>query len=257
MNAPSSDPAPLSFLDRLRREELSAVATHFSGQGLDVLELGGGNGCQAQVLSEAGHLVKSLDVDIPRAALVQYFPVRIYDGHNIPFEDGSFDRVYSSNVLEHVDGLPALMMEMSRVLRPEGRMVHVVPTATWRVWTWLAYYPFAVLFVFGFKKNREVPRVGEVWRQRSWRAVVRGMFFPTPHGHSPNVWVECFVFRTKRWTRLFDSLGYDIVDAHPAGYFYTGYTMFPGISMGARKILARVLGSSSHVFVLKPRPRTP
>lgn len=43
-----------------------------------------------------------------------------YDGHRLPFADGSFDAVCSNAVLEHVDDLPAFVSEAARVLRPGG-----------------------------------------------------------------------------------------------------------------------------------------
>jgi len=43
-----------------------------------------------------------------------------YDGHRLPFEDGSFGVVCSNAVLEHVDDLPAFVAETARVLRPGG-----------------------------------------------------------------------------------------------------------------------------------------
>jgi len=41
--------------------------------------------------------------------------------------DGCIEAVYSSHFLEHVPDLAALIREVSRVLRPGGRMVSVVP----------------------------------------------------------------------------------------------------------------------------------
>lgn len=41
-----------------------------------------------------------------------------YDGVNMPFDDNTFDIVYSEQVLEHVQNLNAYYRESSRVLRP-------------------------------------------------------------------------------------------------------------------------------------------
>jgi SAM-dependent methyltransferase len=45
----------------------------------------------------------------------------------MPFEDDSFDRVLAVHVLEHLPNLPAALAEVSRVLRPSGRFVVVIP----------------------------------------------------------------------------------------------------------------------------------
>jgi SAM-dependent methyltransferase len=48
-------------------------------------------------------------------------------GENIPYEDGYFDIVYSSNVIEHVKDPVRVFLESLRVLRPGGYMVSVIP----------------------------------------------------------------------------------------------------------------------------------
>jgi SAM-dependent methyltransferase len=42
---------------------------------------------------------------------------------NLPFDDKTFDAVFSNDVLCHVPGRPAVLREMFRVLKPGGRMV--------------------------------------------------------------------------------------------------------------------------------------
>jgi SAM-dependent methyltransferase len=47
--------------------------------------------------------------------------------HEIPYQDGYFDRVVAVHVLEHLRDLPAALDEVHRVLRPEGRFSIVIP----------------------------------------------------------------------------------------------------------------------------------
>lgn len=49
------------------------------------------------------------------------------DAKHLPFADGSVDRGYALNVLEHLDNLPAAVDEIARVLRPGGRCHVEVP----------------------------------------------------------------------------------------------------------------------------------
>jgi SAM-dependent methyltransferase len=42
-------------------------------------------------------------------------------------DDASFDRALAIHVLEHLPDLPAAVAELARVLRPDGRLVAVIP----------------------------------------------------------------------------------------------------------------------------------
>ena len=46
-----------------------------------------------------------------------------YDGINIPFEDASFDVVFSMQVFEHLPNIPATFSELARILKPGGAIV--------------------------------------------------------------------------------------------------------------------------------------
>lgn len=50
-----------------------------------------------------------------------------YDGHRFPFEDGSFDSVIANEVFEHVFEPQEFLSEVSRVLRPNGRLLLTLP----------------------------------------------------------------------------------------------------------------------------------
>lgn len=46
--------------------------------------------------------------------------VSLYDGQNIPFDNGFFDAVYSSDVLGHVKDVPHWLSEIDRVTKKDG-----------------------------------------------------------------------------------------------------------------------------------------
>ncbi|MBR2425729.1 MAG: class I SAM-dependent methyltransferase [Lentisphaeria bacterium] len=50
-----------------------------------------------------------------------------YDGHQFPFENASFDSILCNQVLEHVFNPDKFLSEVSRVLRPGGKLLLTVP----------------------------------------------------------------------------------------------------------------------------------
>jgi ubiquinone/menaquinone biosynthesis C-methylase UbiE len=65
-----------------------------------------------------------LDLDKARVGSVQG------NALTLPFEDGCFDRVIASEVLEHIPEDETAMAELTRVLRPGGTMAVTVPRCT-------------------------------------------------------------------------------------------------------------------------------
>jgi ubiquinone/menaquinone biosynthesis C-methylase UbiE len=55
----------------------------------------------------------------------------------IPFNDGMFDTVYSSHVLEHVNDEIKSLQEMSRVLKNDGVLIIGMPTASMAAINWV------------------------------------------------------------------------------------------------------------------------
>ncbi|OYY11852.1 MAG: hypothetical protein B7Y11_05330 [Sphingobacteriia bacterium 24-36-13] len=52
-----------------------------------------------------------------------------YDGKTIPFENESFDSVFTSEVFEHVFGLQDILPELNRVMKPEAQILLTCPFA--------------------------------------------------------------------------------------------------------------------------------
>lgn len=50
-----------------------------------------------------------------------------YDGKTLPFPDNSFDSILTSEVFEHVFNLPEILAELSRVLKPGGKILITCP----------------------------------------------------------------------------------------------------------------------------------
>lgn len=52
-----------------------------------------------------------------------------YDGKTLPFDNDSFDSIFSTEVFEHVFNLHEMLQELNRVLKPGGQMLITCPFA--------------------------------------------------------------------------------------------------------------------------------
>ncbi|WP_416437476.1 class I SAM-dependent methyltransferase [Phnomibacter sp. MR] len=52
-----------------------------------------------------------------------------YDGKTLPFDNESFDSIFSTEVFEHVFNLSEMLKELNRVLKPGGQMLITCPFA--------------------------------------------------------------------------------------------------------------------------------
>ena len=121
----------LQHLKAIRDYELDLVQA-LMPLGGRILEVGSGAGWQAQRLADQGRSIVALDVPTSNYTHVRAYPPVLYDGERIPIAGDTFDVVFSSNVLEHVDNLIFLSAELRRVLKPGGLAIHVLPTPSWR-----------------------------------------------------------------------------------------------------------------------------
>lgn len=240
----------IDALNAMRSGEIEKIVTLFR-PGARILEIGAGTGQQAAELARRGFDVTAIEIPSSNYSKLRIFPVTEYDGVHIPFEDASFDIVFSSNVLEHVPHLSDLDREIARVLKPDGYAVHVMPTPTWRFWTSLTSIPAACEYLIrrGGKPGGTVSPgqpdaagLGQQLRRHFGR-----------HGERGNVLTELWLFRPGWWRRQFRADGFAIVRDEPTGIYYSGNTMLgTRLSMQSRQVFARVLGSSGHIFVVTP-----
>ena len=246
-----------SPLHAVRQAEIESVRTYFA-PGSRVLELGGGDGYQASILTSWGLRVSSVDVAGSETER-QWFEVRRYDGRTLPFDGGQFDVVFSSNVLEHIRGLDSIFDELKRVAKREAIHVHLLPSSSWRFWTSVAHYPYLIAR-YVFKQTKSLGEASHSApsqsRGRLWRSIRRALV-PAAHGEYPSSLAELWYFSSPRWRREFRRHGFEVVAQYPASIFYTGYTLLPELSVTARRRLAVLAGSGCNVFVLRSRNATP
>jgi SAM-dependent methyltransferase len=210
-------------VEALRLFEIDRVLEHMPSAGR-LLEIGAGTGWQARLLQSRGYEVVAVDIPSSNYRDARNFPIFDYDGRNLPFADQSFDIVFSSNTLEHIPSLRSFDSEMRRVLKTEGIAVHVLPSASWRMWTNLSH-------------------------------VLKYWSLPGCHGETAgNAMSEILAFRRGWWRKHFFDCGWQVASITSSGLYYSGNLILgERLSLAARARLSGWLGSSCNIFVLCKR----
>ena len=223
-----------------------------------VLELGAGDGVQTAALRELFSQVVPIDI----APSGQVPGMVMANASKLPFVDGYFDLVFSSNVLEHVSQLEESLNEMKRVLAPNGIMIHSMPTTTWKAVQIIAR-PVASMIKMINKITPgsidQTQRSGDTDHilDPSTTSTVKlgvskiiGQFIPTIHGTSNNHIQEFFRFRTRWWMKKFGESGLRCYRLSPL-FFHSPYAMLPYKFLYLRERLAVVGLASVRVFWLR------
>ena len=198
----------LKQLENIRRFELNAVIALINlaaEDGARVLDIGAGTGWQAQIVTDAGYAVEAIDMTTSTYVRDRIFPIHDFDGRHIPFPDATFDVIYSSNVLEHVAHAEAFQKEIHPVLKPDGVVIHVVPSGSWRFWSNLGHYPYiarrAAERLLGAGQPVTEPVTADVpnGAARTLRWSLARAFIPHRDGEMGNALTEIYHFSPWRW----------------------------------------------------------
>lgn len=116
------------------------LTARFQGRQFRLLDVGCGRGFYFPLYAAVGARVTGVELDAaalraaePRAAAAGAV-VLSARAERLPFEDGSFEAVVMSEILEHLDSPQQALDEAFRVLSPDGLLLVTVPNAN---------YPFA------------------------------------------------------------------------------------------------------------------
>jgi 2-polyprenyl-6-hydroxyphenyl methylase/3-demethylubiquinone-9 3-methyltransferase len=118
-----------------------------------VLDYGCGRGEFTVYLASLGFRVAGLDLSSEAIRFNQQdFPqlefVQVDGDEPAPFEDGGFDAIWSSEVIEHVYDVHAIFAEFARLLRPGGKLVLTTPYHGW--------LKNVLVVTFGFERHFNV-----------------------------------------------------------------------------------------------------
>jgi ubiquinone/menaquinone biosynthesis C-methylase UbiE len=153
--------------------------------GKDVLEVGCGSGIAVQLFAEAGANVTAVDltpwaVETTRARLDAFgLPGTVLegDGEALPFDDASFDVVFSWGVIHHTTDMQRALSELIRVCRPGGTLIlmlyhrHSLFFVSYRALA--RFLPAARRLGLHFEGAREGERSGLIARHFTRDEVVR------------------------------------------------------------------------------------
>ena len=137
-----------SFVWRAGQERRFQMVLRWTNlSGCRVLDVGCGVGMYTAAFQRTTPYVFGVEVEPERARAAKGRARGVVQavGEHLPFADGSFDLVFSHEVLEHVEDDRACAEEMVRVARPGGRIVVFVPNR---------WYPFETHGVFWRGKYR-------------------------------------------------------------------------------------------------------
>jgi 2-polyprenyl-3-methyl-5-hydroxy-6-metoxy-1,4-benzoquinol methylase len=99
------------------------------GKDLQILDVGCGDGVISEPLMRVGHFVAA--VDLPTVATSAHkcrvSSIMAGDAETLAFEDGSFDLVIASEVLEHLWAPESFINEAYRTLKPRGHLIIETP----------------------------------------------------------------------------------------------------------------------------------
>ena len=112
--------------------------------------------------------------------------------------------------MEHIKEINKYQKEIFRVLKDDGKAIHIIPSSTWRFWTILT-------------------------------DIVKSWYLAGPHGeHAPNIFSEILYFHKNWWKKQFVNNNWRILQIEKNNLFYTGNSIFgEKISIKKRIILSK------------------
>ena len=240
----------------MRNGELTTALRLFpKDENLKVLEIGGRDGYQAKLISKQGYNVTSIDI---KPIFPQFHPVQKGDISKLDFSENSFDIIFSSNMLQEILKIDEALLEMKRVLKKDGMIIHIVPSTWWSLITNFWHYffipkhliksnKFQNIFNLDIKnKNKEILKDENNLVQKKLKKL-----FLHPLGANTSFIHEIIYFSNFYWKKLFSQNGFKIINERNCPYYYSGYAVFKFKFLNFRKFLAAIGITSCFCFTMK------
>lgn len=246
----------------LRNHEIETLVNMYKSkvENKDLLEIGSGTGDKLKAFASIAKSIKGVDVEHGSCSKDMLENITYYDGHTLPFEDNSFDVIFSSNVLEHIPHINDMEKEFQRVLRKDGVAIHIMPNSIWRFYTMTVHYltlPYQVaIFIMRrlpfFKNNNNIKLPGSDCPQviqHTPLSLLHDFLIARRHGETGNRFTELYYFSGYFWKKHFNACKWKNVTAKPSGIFYCNYNL--GLSAKIHILLSKILGSSTTIYYME------
>ena len=207
-------------------------------KGKTALEVGSGGGILTEEICKMGFITTGIDPSdqsiqtASNHAKANGLDIK-YDkgtGEHLPYADNSFDCVFCCDVLEHVQDLPKVISEISRVLKPKGVFFYdtlnrtfiskLVAIKIWQEWKRWAFMPPNLHVWEMFIKPKEIKELllknNFVWKEHT--------------GSSPNISIPKMLSylrkRTKgEWTYADLGKNFLLLESKDMNILYAGYAI--------------------------------
>lgn len=138
-----------------RAKRTAKILDEYVNRDARILDLGCGIGLSLHILAQIFPNVVGCDIDEKALQACQKIlkevgaagvELKKYNGHKLPFPNGTFDAVLSIEVVEHVKNPDLMLREIQRVLKRDGVLIITTPNKYWPLEThyklpFLSYLP--------------------------------------------------------------------------------------------------------------------
>ena len=152
-----------------------------------------------------------------------------------------FDLIFSSSSVYYLEDCVDLLKSIDT--QRKSVEVHIIPTASWRIYTQLSVYLSKLK-----RKNKLENTADSINNDRK----LIDLFFLKSHHFNVNRFSEFYFYRKKYWEEKFSHTEKSLVSLN-SNIFYTGKNILgKNLSIKNRKLLSKFLGSSSRIYFLFP-----
>jgi SAM-dependent methyltransferase len=238
------------WIEFIRDEELQHIKEILSNNKIKkILEIGGKDGYHAKRFTDWGFDVISIDMN----PVSTYFDVKKMDATDLQFESNSFDLVFSSHVIAHIQDKKLVFNEINRVVKNKGLIIHIVPSNWWSLITNFWYYILLPKLAYQKIRNRSNSKS---WKSKNNEILHQGenrlinLLINHPLGTEKSFIIEIFKFSKNNWAKLFTTYENTVIKKLNGPLVYSGYNILKNHGIKIRKKIANVF-PCSYIFIIE------